>query len=1347
MSGWTPPEIFDEYRLLRPIGQGGMGQVYLGQDLLLDRTVAVKFISAVEPDAHSRQRFLTEARAIARLQHPNVVSIYRVGEVDGRPFLVSELVHGKSLSRLLGVGTPRPMPWERVLHIGLGLSRGLAAAHRQGVLHRDLKPSNVMLTADDEVKLLDFGLAKLLGALPDEGLGAWDPRAQADLAIPSASARDNSGDLPTVPCIGPALPPMMPPMIMPAPKESEGPLTRAGAILGTPLYMAPETLRGEPATQRSDVYSLGMILYELCAGASPRLTSSNTSLATGHGKTATASVEENVPPLLRTAPDVAPALAQVVDRCLHSDPARRFASGDEVRDALERLGPELRAPAIPGGNPYRGLLSFEAEHRGLFFGRDPEVRAVLERLRTEPMVLVAGDSGVGKSSLCRAGLLPAVAEGALSGGGGRSFTVLRLSPGRRPLSALAASLLSLFAPLSEEEIGERLRRDPPILGRMLRQHLSKDHGVLLFVDQLEELITVSDPAEAALCARLLADLAVPTPSIRVLLCARGDFLTWLAVLPGLGDEILRALYLLRPLLPDGIREAIVGPARRKGVEFESEALVNTLVDSTTRAAGGLPLLQFALLSLWEARDRERGCISAQALFQMGGVVGALSHHADGVLDEMTGPQRAAARRALVRLVNLDGPTGIGGNKGLGGIAGTRVRRTAEELGGTGDGAGAMQAALELLVRGRLVVVRQADGAALYELAHEALVSGWETLRTWLDANLEARGARFRVEVAAAEWERLGRSSEALWSGRRLRETERLADMYGLEAAFLVASLHAVRQRRWSRALILLTGPLVLLVFFVGARLNQRRELDRLIAARLGQAQAALSMAREQGSAALSLRQRAFQRFDQIPSRAQPGGFPLADGPGARLALAEREYSAAREKDRGAEAAYLTASQELESALSLDPDRRVVRRLLGDVTFERILLEERLEPTRPPTELLQRLAYFDDDRSRRRRLAAPCHLRLDVVNRPDRVLAQVPVQVQRFEREAGERGDLAVSGDRHLVFVNRLPAAVGADLRLAPGSYLLTFILPEAQVRLPLLCARGEERRLDLDLPSRVPEGYVYVPAGSFLFGSAEDEDLRRGFLNAPPLHAVSTPAYLIGRYEVTFGDWLVYLRALSPAQRKPRLPRAGEFHGGGVALAELADGLFQLTLQPTAQLLKAREGEPLRYPGRTRRAVQDWQRLPVSGISFEDAEAYATWLDRSGRLPGARLCDEHEWERAARGADDRRFPHGDRLTADDANFDETYDRDPLSFGPDEVGSHPRSASPFGVQDLSGNVFEWTRSARASTDAVLRGGSWYHNRMTVRVNNREPGEPKTRNVLIGTRVCASVPVRPQAAMVP
>src|SRR5262249_55082537 len=143
---WVPPDQIDEYRLVRPLGHGGMGQVYVAHDTLLDRPVAIKFLSSIDPHRLERERFLVETRAIPRPQHPNVVAIYRAGETGRRPFLVYERVRGQPLHQI-----SMPLDWRRVLELGVGLARGLAAAHRRNVLHRDIKASNAVLADDGEV--------------------------------------------------------------------------------------------------------------------------------------------------------------------------------------------------------------------------------------------------------------------------------------------------------------------------------------------------------------------------------------------------------------------------------------------------------------------------------------------------------------------------------------------------------------------------------------------------------------------------------------------------------------------------------------------------------------------------------------------------------------------------------------------------------------------------------------------------------------------------------------------------------------------------------------------------------------------------------------------------------------------------------------------------------------------------------------------------------------------------------------------------------------------------------------------------------------------------------------------
>jgi formylglycine-generating enzyme required for sulfatase activity len=316
--------------------------------------------------------------------------------------------------------------------------------------------------------------------------------------------------------------------------------------------------------------------------------------------------------------------------------------------------------------------------------------------------------------------------------------------------------------------------------------------------------------------------------------------------------------------------------------------------------------------------------------------------------------------------------------------------------------------------------------------------------------------------------------------------------------------------------------------------------------------------------------------------------------------------------------------------------------------------------------------------------------------------------------------------------------------LPEGSYLLRFTRPgHVPVTLPLLLTHGAREQLRLELPTAVPAGYVYIPPGCFLLGSAEPEEVRI-FMLSPPLHRFClTEGYLIGRREVTFGDWLEYLDAQpedAPARRILERPRFSA--PGAVTLRKRPGAGWRFSFYRSDEdVFTAREGEPFHYPERTRRSTADWRQFPLSGVSAEDLAGYFYWLDRSGRLPGARLCSQHEWEYAARGADGRRYPHGDQLQPDDANIDMTYEREPLALGPDMVGSHPASVSPFGLEDTSGNAFEITRAVMPEFGRiVLRGGAWYYDSFGAHLANLSAGDPTQRDAAIGVRVCASLSPR-------
>ena len=1306
MGGGTtwPPEEIEEYRLIRQLGRGGMGVVYLAEDRLLARLVAIKLIHAPSPDETARARFFSEARAVARLSHPNVVSVFRVGEACGRPFLVSEYLRGQSLAEL-----HKPLEPRRALTIAVELARGLAAAHRRGVLHRDIKPANAMIGEDGTVKLLDFGLAELLpGAEASEAgdaesvnhSGGIEPSTTLDVTpgtkqetvsggagfVPIQISPGGAGGISTVDLVirpdrvaSPGTAPFAFTLDVarllgttaPAPAADIAPRTGPRRLAGTPLYMAPELWNLDPATPSADVYALGLVIYELCCGALPL---ADLPLAMR--------LREAAPPLAEAVPAVDPRFSAIVDRCLCRDPSLRYPDGDALREALEQIAtPAPEEGAVLEGNPYRGLLAFEAEHRRQFFGRRAEILAIVDRLRADPFVLVAGDSGTGKSSLCRAGVLPAVAEGAL----GHPVATAIVLLGRHPLTSLAAAIAPLLGG-DEAFAVERLRAEPAAVAR----DLVRRHGaVLLFIDQLEELSTLASPPDAASAAAALHGLAGRTGCVRLLATARSDFLTRLSALPDLGDDLPAALYLLRPLTRERLREAVIGPAATQGFSFESDAIVETLVREAIRAPGGLPLLQFALAELWETRNEARRVIPTAEFEAQGGVPSALGRHADGVLARLLPPHRAAFRAILLAVVT---------------VVGTRARRSEAELLDASRGLPGARAALDALLRGRLLVAREGEdgGGSAFELAHEALLSGWATLRGWLGHDADGRAQRERIARAAAEWDRAGRPADALWGRRILVEVGAVEErsLAEREAAFLAASRGAGRRRqirRWAAGLALpLAVGIGMLGVHIQAAIDVRRHVD--------EARRELDLARAVRGEVDELRRVAFARFDA-----------------GDLEPAERDWAAALGRGAEAEKAFASVCGRLELVLQQDVVRKDASTLLAEALYERALLAERDGRAAERDELVRRLEVTGD-RGGASRWDRPARLAIET-SPPG-----AGVALERF----------ALQGERWVaVPETSLGPTPVADHLVAPGSVVLVLSAPgRASVHLPILLERGEARRIALDLPpaTAVPEGFVLVPPGRVLYGSASAD--ARTFFGTQPLHPVETGAYLIAENETTFAEWIAFLRSLPPAERIQRMPRTGGADGFVVALAELPDGDYVLTFNQETHRSTARTGEPLHYLGRDRRTTQDWTRFPVSGILFDDVLVYAAWLDRTGQVPGARVCDEHEWERAARGADGRSFPGGERLLADDANIDVTYGRNLLGFGPDEVGSHRASDSPVGVHDMAGNVWEFTSSIEDPSVPLVRGGSSFHLAVDARTENRNPVGRTHRDAFVGARICAT-----------
>jgi len=274
------------YRIESLIGSGGMGEVYLAHDTRLDRRVALKVLPphlATDPD--HRRRFEREARSIAALSHPNIVTIHSVEEANGTHFLTMELIAGEKLSDLI---PEHGMPLERWLATSATLTGAVAAAHRAGVTHRDLKPDNVMVDREGRLKVLDFGLARVTATNPP---GA-DPLTEE--------------------------------------------LTQEGRIVGTVAYMSPEQVDGRPADSRSDVFSLGVVLYEIASGKRPFQGRSSFSILS-------AILRDSPPDLGSLSPGLPRPVTRLVERCLAKDPAARFQSAGELHAELEALRRKLEA--------------------------------------------------------------------------------------------------------------------------------------------------------------------------------------------------------------------------------------------------------------------------------------------------------------------------------------------------------------------------------------------------------------------------------------------------------------------------------------------------------------------------------------------------------------------------------------------------------------------------------------------------------------------------------------------------------------------------------------------------------------------------------------------------------------------------------------------------------------------------------------------------------------------------------------------------------------------------------------------------------------------------------------------
>lgn len=713
--------VLDHYRLKRRLGAGGMGEVYLAQDLELGRVAALKLVRPGRLSAAERERLLHEARLTARLSHPHIVAVYEVNASGPLPFIALEYLEGETLGQRLQGHRP---PVAQALRMGHAIASALAHAHAHAVLHRDLKPSNVMIPLDGRLRVVDFGLAV-------EAAGA--------------------------------------PVVAP----------RAG----TWQFMAPEQRRGEPLTPAVDIYAFGELLLHLGCQNVP------------------AEPAARISAIRATFPTNA---ARLLERCFAPEPGVR-PTAEELVDALDPTRRAQRTRADE--NPYPGLLPFDAMSVDYFFGRDEEIDALVEAVRHTPWLSLVGASGVGKSSLARAGVLPRLVR---EGG----WRALIIRPGRDPLAALARAVLSDagggdVVTRDVDAIVQSFRTQPERAGVTLQERArSAGERWILLVDQLEELVTHDVPLadRRAFFAILRGASRDVDDPFRVIATVRDDFVGRLPELAG--------VRIVAPLSIAARQVAVARPPELCGHTFDDPTLPMQMVRDAGEERGALPLLQFACAQLWQQRDLTRRTLTRDAYVAMGGVAGALARHADRVIHELGPAQRATARTLILRLV---GPEG------------TRVERTHAEL---VDGLGPQaDAVAHALVAQRLLMSSVTDGdTPRYEVVHEALILRWEQLVRWREeARAELRLAR-DVDEAARLWARRGRSSKETWSDGAIRDVRRgLASheqlLPPLARQFLEAGETREREARVRRRRLTTAGVVALVVITVsavGAALDFRR---------------------------------------------------------------------------------------------------------------------------------------------------------------------------------------------------------------------------------------------------------------------------------------------------------------------------------------------------------------------------------------------------------------------------------------------------------------------------------------------------------------------------------------------
>jgi WD40 repeat protein/serine/threonine protein kinase len=814
-------QMIKGYHLREMLGEGGFGAVYKASQPSVGRDVAIKFILpglANQPDFI--RRFESEAQLIARLEHPHITPLYDYWRDPDGAYLVMRWLRGGSLADLL---KPGALDVETIARILEQVAGALSLAHRNGVIHRDIKPGNILMDEDGNAYLADFGIAKDL-------------------------------------------------------KQGDASGTQMDAIVGSLDYISPEQARSEPVTPRTDIYSLGVVLYEMLVGEHPFPKITSVERLYKH-------INDPLPEITRLDDAICDAVNQVVQQATAKNPTQRYESANEfaaafkeaaglnraasnstlvelltrreqevlsllvaglsnkeiaqklvvtvptvkwyINELFRKLRVRSRVQAIvrardlnlivkPGEitdsvaiptedfhpeNPYKGLRAFQSADNQDFFGREKVTAKLVKRLGETGdycrFLAVVGPSGSGKSSLVKAGLIPALWRGDLPGS--EKWFVIEMLPGSHPLDELEIALTRINTQQSAN-LNEHLRRDARGLVRVASLILPNDNSELvLVIDQFEEVYTLleDDAARQHFLNLLYAAVMEPRSRIRIVITLRADFYDRPLHYPQFGELVRTRLETIMPLSAAELERAISKPAEQVGVTFEP-GLVAAIIGDVNYQPGALPLLQYALTELFE--QRKGRLLTREAYQTIGGTVGALAKRAEEVFVNLDDEAQAITRQIFLRLVTLGE-----------GTEDTRRRTARSELQAVavpnptpnpsplhGEGDSQMDLVEEIIdtfANYRLLSLDTDPGTRTptVEVAHEALLREWERLRSWLNDSREDIKIQRQLSAMAHEWHTAKQDTSFLARGLRLNLfekwiTESQLSLTPQERAFLEKSL-------------------------------------------------------------------------------------------------------------------------------------------------------------------------------------------------------------------------------------------------------------------------------------------------------------------------------------------------------------------------------------------------------------------------------------------------------------------------------------------------------------------------------------------------------------------------------